>query len=139
MQVRARGAPCHSGKPDSLAFAYSIAGFHVDPLKVAVHGDQPVAVVDKDRLAVEEIIIDRQHRAMRARLHRCAERDRHIKAGMRCARLFVEETAQAETAGQPSFDRKDKCQVGILRGAPVVFQLSVGRELGVGAGFILSR
>src|ERR1035437_8994062 len=95
--MRARGAPCFSRKPDSLTCAYSFAGFHVDPLKVAVHGNQPVAMVDKDRSTIEKIIIDRQHLAMRARLDRCAARYRHIKAGMWCARLSVEETTQTET------------------------------------------
>lgn len=83
VQMRARGAPRLSGKPDALTFVYGIAGFHFDPVKVAVHGDQPVAMVDKDRSAVEKIIIDRQHRALRARLDRRAARHRHIKAGMR--------------------------------------------------------
>src|SRR5665647_2237896 len=131
--MRARGAPCLSREPDSLTFAYSIAGFHFDPVKVAVHGNQPVAMVDKDRSAVEKIIIDRQHRALRARLDRCAARYRHINAGMWCARLFVEETTQTETPGQPPFNGKDKSQIGILRGAPAVFQPLDDREFAVSA------
>src|SRR5450759_742181 len=139
VQMRARGAPCFSGTPDSLTFAYSIAGFHVDPLKVAVHGDQPVAMVDKDRSTVEKISIDRQHPATRARLDRCAARYRHIKAGMWCARLSVEETMQTETPGQPPFNGKDESQIGILRSAPVVFQFRDDRELAVSASLIFRR
>src|SRR5450759_5752420 len=139
VQMRARGAPCFSRKPDSLTFAYSFAGFHVDPLKVAVHGNQPVAMVDKDRSAVEKIIIDRQHLALCARLDWCAARYRHIKAGMRCARLSVEETMQTETTGQPPLDGKNKSQIGILRSAPVVFQLLDDRELAVSASLIFIR
>jgi hypothetical protein len=32
-------------------------------VEVAVHADQPVAVIDEDRLAVEKVVADRQHLA----------------------------------------------------------------------------
>ena len=82
VQMRAGGAPGLSGKPDALPFFNCVAGFHVDPVEVAVHGDQAVAMIDKDGLAVEKIIIDSQYPALRARLDQCAAIYRYIDTGM---------------------------------------------------------
>ena len=58
---------------------------------------------------------------------------------MRRARFAVEETAQAETAGQFPFGGQDESQVDILRGAPVMFQFLDVRDLAYRARLVLGR
>ena len=139
VKMRAGGAPCHSGKPDRLTFGYSFAGLHVDPVKVAVQGDQPVAMVDKNRFAVEEIITNRQHLALRARLDRCAAGYHHIKARMGCAGLAIEESAHTEAPTQFPFSGENESQIGVLRCAPVVFQFLDERYFAFCASQVGSR
>ena len=139
VQMRAGGASCHSGKPQQLGFADGFAGLHIDLIQVAVHGDQSVAMVDKNRFAVEEIIPDRQHRALCSRLDRRAARYGHIEADMGGARFPIEEAAQSKAAGQLSLGGNDEVHIGILRGTPVAFQLLDGGDLAFGASEIGSR
>ena len=111
VQMRAGGAAGLAGKAEPLAFAHRLAGSHVDAVEVAVQGDEPVAMVDEDRLAVEEIIRRRQHHALRARPDRRSALHHHIQPGMRHARLAVEVAAHPEASAQPSPGRKDEGQI----------------------------
>jgi len=62
-----------------------------------------------------------------------------VDPGVRTARLSVEETAQTETSGQFPLNGKDKSQIGILRSAPVAFQLLDDSDLAVSASLIFCR
>ena len=83
MQVGTGGPTGHSGSADALPLGYGVAGVHCGAVEMAVHADQAVAVIDKHRLAVEEIVIDGEHLAMRTRLDRSPARDGNIESGMR--------------------------------------------------------
>jgi len=63
VQVRAGGAAGHAGETQLLALADRIAGVHIELVKMAVHGEETVTVVDKNGFAVEEIVIHRQYGA----------------------------------------------------------------------------
>ena len=82
VQMRPGGAAGHAGEAELLAFADGITIFHIELIEVAVHGDQAVAVVDKDGFAVEEVIIHREYGAGCAGHDGGAACNGNIQAGM---------------------------------------------------------
>ena len=65
MQMRPAGAPGRPGEAKSLPLPEPVARLHVDAVEVAIHAEQAVAVIDEDRPAVEEVVIDCQHLSRR--------------------------------------------------------------------------
>jgi hypothetical protein len=65
---------------------------------MAVHGDQPLAVVDQHGVAIEEEITGLDHCARRGRLYRGACSGGNVETAVRIARLLVEKTPQSERA-----------------------------------------
>ncbi len=56
MQVRAGHPPAGADGPEDFALFDRLTGAHVDAREMHVGGDQPLAVVDEDGVAVEEIV-----------------------------------------------------------------------------------
>ena len=83
MQVRAGRAAAHPGLADLLALDHGIAGLDATAVKVAVHADQAVAMIDKDRLAIEKKLIDREDAAGRVCADGGAAWHGDVEAGVR--------------------------------------------------------
>ena len=66
-------------------------------LEMTVHRHQAVAVIDEQRVAVEEEIAGFDHRACRGRANRRACGGGDVHAGMRIARLAVEDNGASRT------------------------------------------
>ena len=60
---------------------------------MAIHADQPIAVVDKHRLAIEKIVVYGQHLPLRDGFDRRPARHRDVESGMWRARFAVKEAA----------------------------------------------
>src|SRR5579885_1259947 len=100
MNVRTGGAAGHARYRDLLAARDLLALFDLNLAQVAVHGDEDLAVIDEHTFAIEEIIAGVDHRARSRRVHWRGDIDRGGEAGMRAARLVVENPPQpVETAG----------------------------------------
>lgn len=56
MQVRPRGSPGLADGTHGGACAKSLAGSDVDRAQMAIHADEAASVIDKYRLAVEEVV-----------------------------------------------------------------------------------
>jgi len=95
---------------DQRAAADLLAGMHEDCRQVAVHGDQPLAVIDQHGVAVEEITAGVDHPAAGGGVHCGAGRGGDVHAGMRIARLVVEDAARAERTGAHPGDRRAQLQ-----------------------------
>ena len=95
MQVRPGDATGGAHGADRLAGGDVLSRLHVDPAQVAVHRHQPRTVVEDHRVAVEEIVADVGDLCRSRRLDRRAGRGGDVHAGVRTARLVVEEAAQA--------------------------------------------
>jgi hypothetical protein len=62
-----------------------------------MHGDEPVAVIDKQRFAAKIIIIGIEHDAIGGRVNRSTRGDGYIEPGVRRAWLAVQHTRDAVT------------------------------------------
>jgi hypothetical protein len=97
VQVRAGDAAGGADRAEQISpFFDRLTGTHVDARQVHVGADQALAVVDENRVAVEEIVAGIGHHPIGRRLDRRPGAGRHIQPGMRVARLAVEDAAQAE-------------------------------------------
>ncbi len=105
MHVGTGGAAGGADPADDAAAGQALAQLHVDLRHVAEHADEPLAVVDEHRIAVEEVVADQDHLARRRRLDGGAGTDREIEAGVGVALLAVEEAAQPERAGERALHR----------------------------------
>src|ERR1700733_11730371 len=91
------GAPAgHADLADGLSALYSSADLYTDRAQVAVHREQPLAVIDDDGIAIEEIVAGIHDRAIPSCEYRCARGRGDVHAGMRIARLPVEHAAQSK-------------------------------------------
>ncbi len=122
MEVRSGRSAGHSRRAQPLALGYGLAGQDIDAIEVAVHADQAVAVIDEDRPAVEEVVVNGKYRAVGIRPDGSAAWDGDVESGVRRAWLAIEESADAETPGQPPLRRQDEARVGIGGLAPVTLQ-----------------
>ena len=97
MQMRAcdpaSGADCAK---DFALFDWCTVA-HVDARHVHVGADQALAVVDKNRVAIEKIVTGIRYHTIGRGFDRCAGADRDIEPGMRVAGQAVENSTQAET------------------------------------------
>lgn len=114
--MRAAGAPGHAGKSQGLAGSNGLFGCDIILVEVTDHADQPVAVVDENRLAVEEVITHAEYYPMGHRPHGGAARYGDVQPGVGRAGFAVEDTVQAEAAGNSSADRLGEVGVGIVTG-----------------------
>ena len=118
---------------------------HVDFGEVAEHADQPLTVIEKYRLAVEEVVADEDDLACRWCLDRRATVGGEIQARMWVAFLAIEEAAQTEGAGQRAVDWPVEQQVAWLAWAELLvgagllgqFALDTFEVLGVGGDLLL--
>ena len=99
MQVRAGNPPGLAHGADDIARPDPLADTGTNAVQVAVHGEQPGAMIDPDGVSVEEIVAGIDDHAGGSRLHGRSHRRRDVHAPMRIARLTIEEAAQAERAG----------------------------------------
>src|SRR5688500_2701947 len=106
--MRTGDAACCADGPDASAWRQLIAGFHVDAIQMAVHRDEARAVIDEDRVAVEEELAHLNHFAGSGRDDRSSFRGRDVHAGMGLAWLAIEEPARAERIGTRSRHRRGK-------------------------------
>src|SRR5271163_1123348 len=98
MQMGTGRAPRHPDGADAGARLQMLAGYDVDGAEMAVHADQPTAVVDEYRIAVEEELARIDHCAGYRYLHGGAAGRRDIHAAVRIAGFAVEDAARAEGA-----------------------------------------
>src|SRR5579875_3910912 len=96
VQVRAGDAAGLADLADDLSGPDALARLHVDRAQVAIHRDEPFAVVDEDRIAAEEEVAGVDHAATGRRADGGADRSGDVHAAVRRARLAVEGTARAE-------------------------------------------
>jgi len=96
VQVRASHA---TGRPDSAQYVTRgqlVSRLDIDGAEMAIHGQQAAAMVEPDRLAIEEVVAAVDHaagcRGEYGRAHGCSD----VHAGVRVARLAVEHPAQPE-------------------------------------------
>ncbi len=85
VQMRTGHAPGGPDLADDRAAPNRIADADADGRQMAVHGDQPLAVVDEHRVAVEEVAAGVDHRAIRRGVDRCAGGGRDVHARVRRA------------------------------------------------------
>src|SRR3546814_1859158 len=114
---------------EHLASHKLVADLHANFGEMAEHADQPLAVVDENGLAVEEVVTGEYDLAGRRCLDRRAALGGEIQARVRVTLLAVEETAQAERRRQRAVHRAIEQQIAWL----------VGAELPVGAGLFVKR
>src|SRR5438105_15817323 len=110
MQVGSRYATRRAYFPYDLASLDGLARLHSDRAQVAVHGDQPFAVIDKDAVAVEEVVAGIDDLPFGGRLDGCARWGGDIHARVRVARLVVEYAAHARGARAYARDRRPQSQ-----------------------------
>ena len=82
-------------------------------------------MVDKHRVAIEEVVADQDHLARRRGLDRRAGRHREVQAGVGIALFTIEEAAHAELARQRPVDRFVQQQIA----RRVRAERAVGRDL----------
>jgi hypothetical protein len=70
--MRSGHAPGRTGKPDLLTAMDVLADLHANHGQMAVHRDQPLAMIDQYAVAVEEVIARVDHAAIGRDLHRRA-------------------------------------------------------------------
>ena len=63
MQVRTRHSAGRADGPQQIASCEPVADFHFDLFEMAVHRHEAVAVIDEQRVAVEEKVARLDHRA----------------------------------------------------------------------------
>ncbi len=90
MQVRACHATCRAYFPDDLARLHDVPWLHVDGAHVAIHRDEPFTVIEKHRVAIEEVVACVDDAAVRGSFDRGTGWARDVHAGVRVARLIVE-------------------------------------------------
>src|SRR5258706_4373441 len=110
VQVRSGYAAGGADLADDVAALDHGANLHADQRQVAVHRDQPLAVLDQHRVAVEKIQTGIDHLAIGGGGDWCAGCRRDIHAAVRVARLVVEETTQAKGTGARAADRRPQPQ-----------------------------
>ena len=76
-----------------------------------VGADQALTVVNKNRVAIEEIVARIGHHTSRWRLDGSTSTHRHIKPGMRVARQAVEDAAQAEARREWASGRQQESRI----------------------------
>src|SRR5580658_1146110 len=96
MQMGTGRAPRHPDGADAGTRVEMLAGRDVDGAEMAVHADQPAAVVDEYRIAVEEELTRVDDRAGGGCSHGSAARRRDVLAAVRVAGFAVEGAARAE-------------------------------------------
>ncbi|MNH03162.1 hypothetical protein D3C79_624150 [compost metagenome] len=106
---------------------------------MAEHADQPLAVVDEYGVAVEEVVADQDHLARRGGLDGGAGADREVEARVGVALLAIEETAQAERAGEGAVHRFVEHQVAGLAGAEGLIGIGLLRQLAVDAHHVFGQ
>src|SRR5690606_738272 len=105
VQMWARGAAGGTDLAKDVAARQLVADLYADVREMAEHADQSLAVVDKDRLAVEEVVAGEDDLAGGRCLDRRAGWRGEVQAGMRIALLIVEKAAQAKRRGQRAVHR----------------------------------
>src|SRR5689334_21140150 len=103
--MRAGDAAGGTDGADDFAGGEVGAEFGFDGVEVAVHGDQAVAVVDVDRVAVEKELADFDDGAGGGRVDGRAFGSGDVHAGVGVARLAVEHATRAVGVGAHAFDR----------------------------------
>jgi hypothetical protein len=142
VQVRAGGATGHSRTSEPLPLGDRLAGRDLDRFEVAVHADQPVAVIDEDGFAVEEVIIDGEDDPVGVGLDRSAARRGDVESCVWRTRFAIEESTNAKAPAEPPLGRQDKARVGIVAivgFAPVTLEFLDGGDFAFDAGEIISR
>jgi len=95
---------------DQRAGGDLLPGMHENGRQVAVHRDQSLAMIDQDRIAIEEITAGVDYAAAGSRVHCGSERRGNVHAGVRVTRFAVEDAARAKRAGTHAFDRRQQPQ-----------------------------
>ena len=103
MQVGAGDAAGGADGAENVAGFDHLTGLHRDAVHVAVHGDEPLAVVEVDGVAVVVEIAGGDDAAGGGGADRGAGGGGEVDAAVRVARLAVEEAAQAEGAAVAAF------------------------------------
>src|SRR5690606_17634375 len=96
VRVRPDGATGGTDLAEDFGTTELLDDLHIDLREVTEHADQPLAMVDEHRLAIEEVVAGENHLAGGRRLDRCAGLGGEIQPRMRIAFFTVEEAAQAE-------------------------------------------
>src|SRR5579863_476527 len=96
MQMGTGRAPRHPDGADAGARLQMLAGCDVDGAEMTVHADQPAAMVDEYRIAVEEELARVDHRAGDGYPHRGAAGRRDVHPAVRIAGFAVENASRAE-------------------------------------------
>jgi len=106
MHMGSGGAAGLAHQADYVAARQLLPFFYHDFLHVAVHGDQPLAVVDEHGIAVEEIIADGGHPSRRRGMDGCPGVGGDIQATVGIARFTIEDAAQSERAAYRTLRRQ---------------------------------
>ena len=77
---------------------HQVALVHINSTQMAVHGDQPLAVIQQDGIAIEEIITRRHNDACRRSDDRRTFISRDIESAVWVPGLVVENPPQSEGA-----------------------------------------
>ena len=96
MQMRPGNAARGTDRAQNFALFYRLTVSNVNARHMHVGADQPLAVIDKNGIAIEEIITRIGYHTIGRSLDRRPATNRHIKPGMRVARQTIEDAAQAE-------------------------------------------
>ncbi|MPN55346.1 hypothetical protein SDC9_203028 [bioreactor metagenome] len=106
---------------------------------MAVHGQQPAAVVQPHGAAVEEIVPRVDDPARQRRHHGRARGRGNVHAAVRIARLAIEHAPQPEGAGAPPRHGRAHAQRGRQRGGEGGHHLLLVGALALVAGVVLGR
>ncbi|VXA86489.1 hypothetical protein AERO8C_30076 [Aeromonas veronii] len=139
VHMGAGGATGRTDSPDDAATWQALTELHIDLRHVAEHADEPLTVVDKDGIAIEEVVADQDHLACGRGLDRGAGADSEVEAGVGVALLAIEEATQAKRAGEGAVDRLVEHQVARLVGAEGLVSPGLLRQLAVDTCHILGE
>ena len=93
MKVRTGDSAGLAYGAQNLACIHNLTRFDIDSTHVAVHGNEPLAVIEQHRIAIEEVVSGCSDSPSSWRLNDFPLGTRNIEATVRVARLIVEEPA----------------------------------------------
>ncbi len=96
-------------------------------------------MIDKDGIAVEEVVANQDHLAGGGGFDRGAGSDGEIEPGVGIALLTIEETAQAKRARQRAIDRLVEHQIARLVGTKGLISTCLFGQFTVDAGHVFGE
>ena len=92
VKVGACDPSCHANRRNGITALYHLPGLNMNIIQVAKHGNKPLSMINKDGLAIKEIITNSDDFPLSWIDHCLAFGCRYVHTAVRAARLTIKES-----------------------------------------------